>query len=348
MKSQLKSFSSVFFFVIILFSFNCKGQQPKSLYHIANKFSVEGDGGWDYLTVDTITERLYISHGNVVQILDVKTGKLLGSIKDLKGVHGIVIADESKGYITSGKDSSITLFNAQDYFVIGKAKFQAANPDAILYDRFSHRVFVFNGRSNNVTVLSLYGNKLEGMIELDGKPEFAVTNKKGEIYVNIENKNKITIINSISMKVDTSFSLGKGVEPSGLAIDIENNRLFSVCDNKVMVVMDAANGKIITTLPIGEGVDGVVYDPGLKRIYSSNGEGTVTVIQQDDANSYKVLETIITQKGARTIALDKTTHHIYLPVAEFGEIVVKPGEDKPKRPPIKPGTFLIYDIEPVK
>ncbi len=321
----------------------------QSNYHVINKISVEGDGGWDYLTVDDETGRLFVSHSSMVQVIDVKEKKVIATISDLKGVHGITLAkDLNKGFISNGRDSSVTIFNLETYAVIEKVYVTGRNPDAILYDPFSHRVFTFNGGGKNSTVIDAKTNKVIGTIPLDGKPEFAVTDNKGKIYVNIEDKSVIKEINSQTLKVENEWKIAPGEEPSGLAFDSENKILFSVCDNKMIVVMDASTGKVVTTLPIGERVDGAAYDSELKRAYSSNGDGTLTVVQEKDKNTFTVSENVPTLKGARTITLDKKTHHIFLPTAEYGDAPEPTKENPHPRPSIKPGTFVILEIEPMK
>lgn len=320
-------------------------QNKNSTYKIVNNFSVEGDGGWDYIAIDESTGRLFISHGLSTNVIDSKSGKLLGTIQDTKGVHGIAIAqEENKAFISCGKDSSVTIINLATLEFISKVKVTGVNPDAILYDKFSDKVFVFNGRSSNATVIDAKTNEVIATIPLAGKPEFSVSDGNGKVYVNIEDKSMITEINSATLKVENTWSVSPGEEPSGLALDNINHRLFSVCDNKKMVVMDAQNGKVITSLEIGERVDGCAFDPELKRAYSSNGGGTVTVVQEETADKFVVLENIKTQKGARTICLDKQTHHIYLPTAEFGETPAATSENPHPRPTVKPGSFVVLDV----
>lgn len=317
----------------------------QNVYKIANKIHVPGTGGWDYISVDESNSIVFVSHSSMVQAIDIKTGKLAGTIPDTKGIHGIAIAiGLNKGFTSNGRDSSVTVFNLQTLETITKIKIPARNPDAIIYDPFSRKVFTFNGGSANSTVLDGESNKVIGTIPLDGKPEFAVTDNNGRIFVNIEDKNIISVINSSTLKVEKSWSIAPGDEPSGLAIDNTNHRLFSVCSNKLMIVIDIETGKIITTLPIGNRCDGVAFDPELKRVYSSNGEGTITVVQEIDANKFKILETITTQLGARTIAVNKTTHHLYLPTAEFET----QDPSSKGRPGIKPDSFVILDVEPLK
>ena len=335
----------IFFFVLIIsFSYITKAQTV-SKYKINDRIHLDGNAGWDYLSVDDIANRLYVSHGNMVQVVDITTNKLIGTIPDTKGVHGIAIAsDLNKGFISDGRDSTVTIFDLMTLKTITKIKVTGRNPDAILYDPFSHKVFVYNGGSANATVIDAKLNKVIATIQLSGKPEFSVTNNKGLVYVNIEDKNQIAVLNATTLKVEKYFEVKPGDEPSGLALDVANNRLFAVCGNKLMVVLNAETGNLITTLPIGDRVDGVAFDAVMKRIYSSNGEGTMTVISQEDNDKYTVLENVPTQIGARTIAVNPKTHHIYLPYSDF-EAAPKPTKDNPRpRPVPKPNSFTVLDL----
>jgi YVTN family beta-propeller protein len=317
----------------------------QSSYKIDRKISLPGNGFWDYITVDEINGRIYQSHNSMVQVVDIKSGKLVGTIPDTKGIHGVALVhDLDKGFTSNGRDSSVTVFNMKTLEVIAKIQVTGQNPDAILYDAFSKRVFTGNGRSRSLTVIDVVNNSVAGTVKLSGKPEAMVTDGKGKIYVNIETANLIEVIDATEMKVISHWPIGAGMEPSGLALDNENHRLFSVCSNKLMIVMDALSGKVITSLPIGDGCDGAAFDLQYRRVYASNGEGTLTVVQVLNANSFKVIETVPTQRGARTIALDKTTHHIYLPTAEFE--AAPEGSDQ--RSGIKPDTFTILDIATLK
>ena len=316
----------------------------QSNYKIVRKIAVGGQGGWDYITVDGASSRIYASHASVAVVVDIKTGNVIGIIPDTKGIHGIAVAPEiNRGYTSNGRDSSVTVFDLSTLKPIERIKVTGGNPDCILYDAFSGKIYTFNGRSSNVTVIDTKDNKVVATIPLKGKPEFATTDGKGRIYVNIEDKSTISVIDAKEYKVVQNWPIAPGEEASGLAMDTETHRLFSVCSNKLMVVMDAQTGKVVTTLPIGDRCDGVAFDPGKKLAYSSNGEGTITVVKEIDANTFKVLENAKTQLGARTIAVDKATHHLYLPTAEFGASIT--GE---RRPPIKPNSFMILDIAPIK
>ena len=317
-------------------------------YKIANTFHIEGNEGWDYIAADDTLPRLFVSHGSIVQVVDLTNGTVLGTINDLHGVHGIALAhDLGKGFISSGKDSTVVVFELLSYKTLAKIKVTGANPDAILYDRATHRVFAFNGKSNSATVIDANVNKVIGTIGLEGKPEFAVADEQGKVYVNIENKSTFSVINAQTMKVENTYPIAPGEEASGLAIDLKTHRLFMVCDNNMMVVADYQTGKVVTTVPIGEGADAVAFDPILNRVYSSNGDGTLTVVQEVDANKFEVIATVPTQKGARTEAVYVRNHHIYLPAAEYNP-KPEPSKENPKpRATVKQGTFVILDVAPV-
>ena len=318
----------------------------QSLYHVQNRISIPGNGSWDYLSVDEPTGTLFASHGNEMDVVDLKdNNKLIAIVKDLKGMHGIALVKElDMGYISNGKDNSVTVIDLETYEFVKNIKITGKNPDAILYDPFSHKVFTFNGGSSDVTVLDVNKLSVVGTIQLPGKPEFAVTDKKGKVFVNIENKNSICVIDVNTLKVEKTWSIAPGESPSGLAIDIENHRLFSVCDNKLMVVVDAETGKVVSTVNIGKNVDGVAFDSVLKRIYTSNGEGTMTVVQQKNADSYTVLENFPTQKGARTIAIYSKMHTLYLPTADYNPAPKPSNENLKPRATIKPGSFTVLEV----
>jgi len=326
---------------IVLFSICLAYSQRthKAVYKIINKISLEGDGGWDYLFSDDQANRLYVSHADQVQIIDEIKKEVIGKITGLKGVHGIAIAPAlNKGFISCGRDSSVTVFDTKTFAVLQRVMVTGTNPDAILFDAFSQKVFVFNARSNNVTVLDAVSNKILASTALSSNPEFAVTNGKGLIYVNLESASSIAVLNTQTDKVENVWPIAPGEEPSGLAFDAETQRLFSVCANKLMMVVDARTGKIIAKLPTGSGTDGVAFDPALKCAYSSNGEGTMTVVKEMPDGKYSVLENVPTQKGARTITVNKLTHHIYLPTANFEAAAAG------QRPKANPGSFVVLEI----
>ena len=341
----MKKFNLTLFIAALLsFQVSAQADQP---HKITKRISVAGDGSWDLLTIDEHTQRLYLSHGSVVNVLDLKTYQVIGTIAETKGVHGIAIAgDLNKGFTSNGKDTSVTIFNSNTFEVIEKVKITGINPDAIIYDDFTHRVFIFNGRSNDATVMDAKTNKVIETIKLSGKPELCTNDEKGTIFVNIEDKNAITVIDASTLKIKNVWPITPGEEPTGLAFDSKTNRLFSVCGNKLMVVVNGENGKVITTLPIGEGCDGVAFDAEKKCIYASNGaDGTITVVKEESENKFKVIETIATQKGAKTITLSQKTHQLFLPSAEFGEKPQVTKENPHPRPSIKPNSFVVLVIE---
>ena len=339
----MKNLTGVLFLAFMMIQTLSLTAQPN--FKIARKIAVGGDGGWDYINVDGNASRIYVSHTSIAVVVDIKTGNVIGSIPDTKGIHGIALDQEhNRGYTSNGRDSSVTVFDLTTLKVIERIKITGANPDCIMFDPFSKTIFTFNGRSSNASVIDVKTNKVVATIPLDGKPEFAATDGKGNVFVNIENKiGVIDVINTKDFKVTQHWSIAPGEEPSGLALDNETHRLFSVCSNKMMVITDALTGKVITTLPIGDRCDGVAFDPGTKLAFSSNGEGTMTVVQEVDANTFKVIATVPTMSGARTIAVDKVTHHLYLPTAEFDAPAA--GQT---RPAMKPNSFMILDIEPGK
>lgn len=332
-------------FLILLVSAGIITLEAQSGYRLVRKIGIAGEGGWDYISVDDSAGRLYVSHSSVAQVIDIKTGNTIATIPGTKGIHGIAIAPElNKGFTSNGRDSSVTVFNLSTFETTGKITVTGKNPDAVVFDPFSKYIFTFNGGSSNSTVIDAKENRVIATIPLEGKPEFAVTDGKGNIYVNIEDKSLLTVISTRTLKVTRKWSLSPGEEPTGLALDKENGRLFSVCSNKKMIVSDVSAGKVIAVVPIGDGCDGVAFDKGYKRIYSSNGEGTITVVQEENKDKYKVLETVKTQKGARTITLDQKNHHLYLPVAEYESTA----DNNSRRPPVKPGTFSVLEIETLK
>ena len=313
--------------------------QTASNYKIVNKIHLDGDEKWDYLCSDDLNSRLYISHGSMIQVVDESKGTIIGKITGLNGVHGIAIdSDLGKGFISGGKDSSVTIFDTKSLQVITKVTVTGKGPDAIMFDSFSKKVFVFNGKTNNATVIDAATNKILATILLDGKPEFSVSDGRGTVYVNLEDKSSIAVINPVTCKVEHVWPIAPGEEPTGLSLDNDAHRLFSVCSNKLMVITDARSGKVISTLPIGAKSDGTAFDPVLKRSYSSNGDKTMTVVKEGSDGNYSVAENVPTQEGARTITVNKMTHHIYLSADDFEQ-----AQDGQK-PKIKPGTFVILDL----
>ena len=315
-------------------------------YHVVKKTVVGGEGGWDYSYVDASARRVYVSHATKVVVLDADEVKVIGEIPNTQGVHGIAVAPEfNHGFTSNGRASTVSIFDLKTLKTIKEVPVTGRNPDAILYDPFSKHVFTFNGRSADATVLDASSGDTLATIPLGGKPEFAVTDLNGHIYVNIEDKSEIAEIDSKTNVVQKRWSIAPGEEPSGLAFDVAHHRLFSVCDNKMMVVSDAEKGSVVTTVPIGNGPDACKFDDGTQLVFSSNGEGTITVIHEDAPDKYTVLETVATQRGARTMSVDIKTHALFTTTAEFGE-TPKPTAERPRpRPRMLPNTFVVLELQ---
>ncbi|HJQ27465.1 MAG TPA: YncE family protein [Blastocatellia bacterium] len=310
-------------------------------YHLLKRIEVGGEGGWDYLTVDSDARRLYVSHATRVVVIDLNKGMVAGEIPNTNGVHGIAIAsDVGRGFTSNGRDNNVTIFDLKTLNVIGQVK-TGTNPDAIIYDPATRRVFAFNGRSNDATAIDAATGTVAGTIALGGKPEFAVADGRGMVYVNIEDKSEVAAIDSKNLTVKAHWSLAPGEEPSGLAMDRQTRRLFAVCANKKMIVMNADNGKVVADLATGQGTDAAAFDPETRMAFSSNGEGTLTVVHEDAADKYTVVENAQTQRGARTMALDPKTHMVYVATAQFGPPPPATPERPRPRPTIIPGSFVV-------
>lgn len=313
-------------------------------YHIAKVFNLGGEGRWDYATVDPAAKRLYLSRQTHVQVVDTDSGKLVADLPDTPGVHGIAIAPDLDRFFTSnGQGNSVTAFDRKTNKALGTTP-AGQNPDAILYDPASKRVFAFNGRSRDATVIdpaAKDGSPAPARIPLDAKPEFGVSDGAGHVYVNLEDKSSVAVIDTKTMKVTDVWKIEGGEGPSGLAIDLEHHRLFSGCGgNQVMAVLDAKTGKTLATVPIGKGVDACAFDPGTGEAFASCGDGTLTVAKETAPGKYEVVQTVQTRRGAKTMALDPTTHTVYLPTAEFPDQAAGGGG----RPAPKPGTFAVVVV----
>jgi DNA-binding beta-propeller fold protein YncE len=331
--------------MVLLFAVTAISAQGQG-FKTVGSISVGGAGGWDYLSADSVNRRLYVSHGSEVVVIDLDSQKVLTKISGFGGVHGIFLANDlGKGFITDGRANQVAIFDLKTNQI--KNKVQAGtNPDGAVYDPASKRLFAFNGRSSNATVIDGESENVVATIPLDGKPEFPVADGKGHVYVNIEDKSEIVKIDSKSAKEVAKWSLAPCESPSGLAMDAATDRLFSVCDNKMMAVVNAATGKIVGTPAIGEGPDAARFDPALKLAFSSNGEsGTLTVIHEDGKDKYSVVENVTTVTGARTMALDEKTHTIYLSSAKYGPPGPNAGGSGRPRPSIIPGTFKLLVVK---
>jgi DNA-binding beta-propeller fold protein YncE len=305
-------------------------------YHISKTIPVGGEGFWDYATVDSEGRRIYISHGTHVVVLDADTQAVVGDIPDTQGVHGIAIATESgHGFVSNGRANNITMFDLKTLKTLATIP-AGTNPDAIIYDPASKRVFAMNGRSGDITAINAADGKVAGTIAVGGKLEFAAADGKGTIYVNVEDKSELAHIDSEKLTVLHTWPLAPCKEPSGLAMNTKTRRLFVGCDDKIMAIVNADTGKVVTTLPTGDGTDANGFDPGTGFAFSSNGEGTLTVVHEDSPDKFSVVENVATKKSARTMALDLKTHNIFLPAADFD--APQAGERRGK---MKPDSFVV-------
>ena len=291
-------------------------------HQITKKILIPGQGSWDYLTVDEGARRLYVSHGTQVEVLDIDSGSIVGKIANTPGVHGIAIAPElGRGFVSNGQASTVTIFDLNSLKEIAQVP-TGKKPDAIIYDSATSRVFAFNGGSNSATVIDAGTGKLAGTIDLGGGPEFAAADGSGYVFNNLEDENIVLKIDARKLTVEQRWKTAPCESPSSMALDRTNHRLFIGCRSKVMAVMNAETGQVITTLPIGDHVDATAFDPETKLIFNSNGEGTVTVIAQESADKYSVVETVKTLPRAKTMALDPKTHQLFLSTAEGGQFEV--------------------------
>ena len=337
---KLLTVISVFCLCLVLFALPSQGRPGAPGYHIIDSVRLSGDTGWDYLTVDTSAERAYVSRGTRVQVVDLLRRTLIGEIAPTPGVHGIAIDQRGgKGYISNGRDSSVTVFDLKSLATLAVVRIGARNPDAIMFDPYTKRVFTFNGGSGNATALETSTGEIAGMVPLGGKPEFAVSDGEGHVYVNIEDKSQVVAFDPKTLKVIQTWSTAPGEEPSGLAIDRVHHMLYSGCSNKLMVVLDAKTGHVVSTVPIGEGVDATAYDHGTGLAFSSNGDGTLTVAGGEKP---AVLENAKTPRRARTMAVDEKTHLLYTVTARFGPVPAPTSEQPRPRPPIEPGSVTLY------
>ena len=316
-------------------------------YHFLKEIKIGGEGGWDCLSIDSTAHRLYVTHSIKIDIVDLDSEKVIGEIGDTPGVHGFAIAPAlGLGFSSNGQESKASIVDLKTLRTVSKVE-TGENPDGILYEPKRQEVYVFNARGNSATVFEARTGKVLSTIPLAGNPEFAVADTEaGRVYVNIENKSEVAVIDINTHQVTATWPLAPGEEPTGIAFDPAHKRLFIACHNKLMVMMDSGNGKVVATVPIGAGVDGTAFDPGTKLAFSSNGEGNVTIAKEESPERLSILQTLVTQRGARTMALDPTTHKIYLATADF-EPMPSPSPGAPRqRPKIIPGTMrvLVYEM----
>ncbi len=309
-------------------------------YKVVNTWKLGGDGGWDYLTADSAAHRLFIARATRVMVVDTESGTQVGEIPDTPGVHGIALDYElGRGFTSNGREDTVSVFDLKSLAVEKKIKV-GSGPDAILYDPFSKRVFTFNGKGSDKSATAIDAAKGEvvGKVDLGGKPEFAATDEKGTIFVNIEDTAELVAFDPQKLAVKSRWKLTGCEEPTGLSIDRKNQLLFSGCGgNKKMVILDANKGTILASPPIGEGCDATAFDPGRGLAFASAGDGTITIIREDGGNKFSVAQTVTTQKSARTMTVDSKTHHLFTVAAT----VTGTRQDRK----IEPDSFVVLVVE---
>ncbi len=333
---------------IALFSGAAVSAGAQTQHTICRKIPIPGNGSWDNLAVDENTNRLFISHGKMVQVLDIDKGVVIDSITQLNGVHAIAIVSSlNKGFITSGSDNSLVVFDLTSLKVIKTISLSSQEPDGMWFDAATKRLFVMNARSSNASVFDAQSFELIKDITLSGRPDGVTGDGKASVYVNIDDKGDVCKINARSLVVEKTFSLAPGENPAGLAIDVFNSRLFAVCRNRMLIVMDLHNGKVVSKVTIGEVPEGVVFDPVLSQLFCSNTEGTMSIVDAIDAQTYKLCQTMATMRGARTCALNSKTHKVYIATAQLVNVDATPQNPRPKPVPT-PDSFVVLEVCPRK
>ncbi len=319
-------------------------------YGVVAKWQVGGDGGWDYVAMDSPNHMLYLSRGTHMMVVDTHTGKVAGDIPNTNGVHGAAFADKAgKGYTSNGRDNTVTVFDLKTFKTLGSVAV-GTGPDAILYDKFSNRIFTCNGRSGDMTAIDVKTDKVVGTVKLEGRPEAPVSDDKGNVYVNIEDKSEVERFDPKTLQKIASWSIAPADGPSGIALDAKRHLVYSTCD-KLMAVSDGLANKMVTTVAIGDGPDAGAYDPKWNVAFSSNGQdGTVSVLQRQADGTYQT-QTVPTQAGARTMDLDTKSHRLYLVTAQFAPPdpnAPPPGAGERRRRQMVPGSFTVIVVGPVK
>jgi DNA-binding beta-propeller fold protein YncE len=320
------------------------GSAAASGYHVMKTYTMGGDGGWDYLTAEASSRRVFVSRATHVIVADMDTGNQVGDIADTPGVHGIALApDLGKGFVSNGREGTVSIFDLKTLATSSKVK-AGENPDAILYDSATKRVFAFNGRSQDASVIDAEKGTVAGTIKLGGKPEFAASDGKGGVWVNIEDTSELVAIDPAKMEVKARWPLKPCESPSGLSMDRKNRRLFVGCDNKMMAIVDADSGKIITTLPIGDGVDATGFDESTGLAFASCGEGVLSIVKEDSPDKFSSVENVTTQAGARTLAVDEKTHNVITVTAKFGPPPAATTDNPHPRRSIMPDSFVMLVV----
>jgi DNA-binding beta-propeller fold protein YncE len=317
-----------------------------SSYRLSRSIRIGGDGSWDYLTVDDLNHRLFVSHFSQVEVIDLNTGKQAGVIPGTSGVHGIAIApQQGRGFITCGNANTVVVFDLKTLEIVSRLP-TGGKPDAVMFDPTSKRVFAMNGKDSSATVIDGVKASVVETFPLGGKPEFTVADGKGSAFVNLEDKDAVARFDTVRMQVTATWPVAPCKAPGSMAIDRKSNRLFIGCHNDLMVVLDAENGKVVAQAPVGHGVDAAVFDPENALIFQSSGDGKVTVIHEESADRYAVVSTLATAPGAKTMTIDLRTKYLYLSVADLGPAPAATQDNPNPKPSIIPGTFRILEFVP--
>jgi hypothetical protein len=320
---------------------------PAWSFHLIEEIHIPGSDGWDYLATDPSGQRLFVSHGTHVEVVDTATRRVVGTVDNTPGVHGIALAEDlNRGYVSAGATALVVVFDLKSLARLAEIKTTGENPDAILYEPKSKRVLTFNGRGQNVTVIDAQKNEVIGTVPLGAKPEFAVSDAEGHVFVNLEDRNSIAQIDPATLKVVSVWGLDHCVEPSGLAIDRPHHRLFSVCSNKIMAVTDATTGRHIAELTIGGNVDGAGFDDARQEAYASGGDGTLTVVKEQSPDKFSVVESVKTKAGARTMVVDSGAHRLYLSAGQRGPTPSPTAADPHPRARVIDGSFEVLVLAP--
>jgi YVTN family beta-propeller protein len=323
----------------------CRADGP---YHFIKEIPVGSEGGWDALTVDSAGQRLYVSHGTKVVVIDLAKDQVIGEITNTPGVHGLAVAPQlNRGFTSNGRENKASIVDLKTLQTLSKVD-TGTNPDAILFEPGQNEVYAFNGRSQSATVIDAKSGKVVATIPLGGKPEFAEADPEAHcVFNNLEDKSEVAAIDTRTHSVTNRWPIAPGEEASGIAIDVKHHRLFLGCGNKLMVMMDSTSGKVVATVPIGQGVDGSAFDPGTGFAFASCGDGTTTIAKEESPDKLTVVQTLETQRGSRTMTIDPKTHKIYLPAAQFEPQPEQVAGSPRQRPKMIPGTFkiLVYGME---
>lgn len=321
-------------------------QAPPQEYRVTRRVAVGGDGGWDYVVADTARHRLFVTRGSHVMVLDTDRDSVIGDIAGTAGVHGVALAPElGRGFTSNGRDSSVTIFDYATLAPIATVKVGGRNPDAILYEPTTRRVFVFDHATGTATAIDATTGAVAGRVPIGGTLEFGVADGAGTVFVNVEDRSEVVAFDARTLAVRARRPLAPCEEPTGLAIDRARGRLFVGCSNRRMAVVDAGSGRVLATVPIGDGVDGTAFDPATRLAFSSNGDGTLTVVREDAPGHFAAVANVPTGRGARTLALDERTHRIYTVTARFGEAPAPTADHPRPRPPMIPGSFTVLVLD---